>query len=292
MTQPNLGGQTAVVTGANSGVGRSATELIAGAGARVIMVCRSRERGEEARDALLRSQADAKLELEIADLVDLTQVRGLGERLAARLESVDILVNNAGVWRQRLETSPDGFEVTFATNHLAHFLLTDLLLERLLAGRGRVVNVSSEAHRRGDFRRADIEAVARGGAWKNGIQAYGDSKLANVLFTRGLVARTGPRGLTANAIHPGVLSTRIWNQNSGPISVMMRAMKWIMSKPDVGGRAVMHQVAAADLDQVTQVTGRYFKVEREVEPSAQALDDSLVDELWERSSGWVGRDPA
>ena len=280
-------GQIAIVTGANSGVGRSTTERLAAAGAHVTMVCRSRERGERASAQIRKEHPGASLVLEVADLVDQVQVRALGERLASVLDHVDILVNNAGVWRQHRETSPDGFEVTFATNHLGHFLLTHLLLDRLRAGRGRIVNVSSEAHRRGDFRRAEMEAVAQGDAWRNGIQAYGDSKLANVLFTTELVRRFGEEGISANAVHPGVLATRIWNQNSSPISLMMRVFKIFMAKPDVGGGAVLHLVEDPARD---GVTGRYFKVEEEMEPASAARDEALARELWERSVGWTGVD--
>ncbi len=280
-----LSGKTAVVTGANSGVGRSATELICAAGAHVIMVCRSQSRGERAREEILRSQKDARLELEVADLVDLAQVRGLGERLSGRLDRVDLLINNAGVWRQSRETSPDGFEVSFATNHLSHFLLTHLLLPPLLEHQGRVINVSSEAHRRGDFRRSTIDSIARGEAWKNGIQAYGDSKMANILFTRGLVQRYGSRGLTAAAVHPGVLATRIWNQNSGPLSWLMRAAKPLLAKPSVGGQAVAR---LATHPRPEEVTGLYFKIEEEVEASAQAQDVDLANQLWDKSVEWTG----
>ncbi|MDX1579404.1 MAG: SDR family NAD(P)-dependent oxidoreductase [Gemmatimonadota bacterium] len=281
-----LSGRIAVVTGANSGVGKSAARLLGEAGAEVVMVCRSRVRGERARVELQQSAA-ADVVLEIADLSSQADVRALGERLATRLERLDILVNNAGVWRQRLEGSPEGFELTFATNHLGHFLLTHLLLDRLAAGRGRIVNVSSEAHRRGDLRRADLETVARGGDWRGGIQAYGDSKLANVLFTFESVRRWGGRGIAADALHPGVLATRIWNQNSGPISLLMRLFKPFLSSSDVGGKAVMHLVADPASD---GASGRYFKVEEEVEPAPPARDEELARELWERSERWTGLD--
>ncbi len=281
---PEFEGQTAIVTGANSGVGRSATELLAASGARVVMVCRSPERGERARDAIAGSGLPGGVELEITDLADLSQVRALADRLAARLDRLDILVNNAGVWSERRKFSPDGFELTFATNHLAHFLLTLRLLDALRAGRGRVINVSSEGHRRGKLRRASLEEIARGEAWGGGVQAYGDSKLANVLFTFELARRHGGEGITANALHPGVLATRIWNQSVGPISLLMRPMKLFMAKPAVGGKAVL-RLASPDMD---GVSGRYFEIEKEAEPQPQARDEALARELWELSERLVG----
>ena len=286
---PGLGlkGQVAVVTGANSGVGKSAAELLARAGADVTLVCRSRERGKPAladvRQAGAAAGADVRLEL--ADLSRQADVRALADRLAARSPAIDILVNNAGVWLHRREITSDGFEITFATNHLGHFLLTHRLLARLAAGRGRIVNVSSEAHRNGDLRRAPLEAIVRGDAWKGGFQAYGDTKLANALFTFESVRRWASRGITANAMHPGVLRTRIWRKNRSALGLLLNAAKGLMAKPEVGGRAVMRLVEdPARLG----VNGRYFKVEDEVAATAQAYDEDLARELWDRSLEWTG----
>ena len=188
MTHP-LTGQTAVVTGANAGVGRSATEMLLRAGAHVTMVCRSRERGERALAELREASAAGsasphpQIALEIADLSRQADVRAAAGRIADRHPAIDILVNNAGVSQMRPVLSANGFELTFATNHLGHFLLTHLLLEPLEAGRGRIVNVSSRGHRGGDLRRASLDDIARGRAWKGPLQAYADSKLATILFT-------------------------------------------------------------------------------------------------------------
>lgn len=297
----SLKGQVAVVTGANSGVGRSATGMLLEAGAHVTMVCRSRERGERALAELrgVRSRAalggpvsepvagesdGPRIDLELADLSRQEDVRELAERLTARLPAIDILVNNAGVTRPKRVHSPEGFELTFATNHLGHFLLTRLLREGLEAGRGRIVNVSSRGHRSGDLRRAELEDIARGRAWEGALQAYADSKLANVLFTSETARRWGARGITANAVHPGVLATEIWKKTSLAPRLLLLPFTWFMSSPDVGGRAVMNLVADPARD---GVTGRYFHVQREKTPSAQARDESLARELWEHSVEWT-----
>ncbi|MYD00015.1 MAG: SDR family NAD(P)-dependent oxidoreductase [Gammaproteobacteria bacterium] len=297
----SLKGQVAIVTGANSGVGRSAAEMLLGAGAHVTMVCRSRERGERALAELrvARDQAalggqlnellpgdtgGARVDLELADLSRQEDVRALAELLAARLPAIDILVNNAGVTRPQCVQSPEGFELTFATNHLGHFLLTRLLRERLKAGRGRIVNVSSRGHRSGDLRRAGLEDIARGRAWEGALQAYADSKLANVLFTSETARRWGARGITANAVHPGVLATEIWKKTSLGPRLLLLPFTWFMSSPDVGGKAVMNLVEDPSRD---DVTGRYFHVLKEQRPSEQAHDESLARELWERSVEWT-----
>lgn len=304
-----LSGQVAVVTGANSGVGRSAAEMLLGAGARVTMVCRSRERGERAlaelraggpaseprgfgsRTAAVEGTGltaggwpGARVELELADLSRQEDVRELAGRLAARLPAVDILVNNAGISQPRCVPSPEGFELTFATNHLGHFLLTRLLRDRLQAGRGRIVNVSSRGHQSGDLRRAGLEDIARGRAWKGSLQAYADSKLANILFTFETARRWGSRGITANAVHPGVLATEIWKKTSPVAGLLVLPFTWFMAGPEVGGRAVMNLVADPSRD---EVTGRYFHVQREETPSVQARDMALARKLWERSVEWT-----
>lgn len=304
----SLRGQVAVVTGANSGVGRSATGLLLEAGARVTMVCRSRERGERALAELRASaagglrgarnragvdevpdltsgdSAGARVELELADLSRQDDVRALAGRLTARLPEIDILVNNAGVTRPRCVHSPEGFELTFATNHLGHFLLTRLLRERLEAGRGRIVNVSSRGHRSGDLRRAGLEDIARGRAWEGALQAYADSKLANVLFTFEAALRWDSRGITANAVHPGVLATEIWRKTSLAARLLVLPFTWFMASPEVGGKAVLNLVEDPSRD---DVTGRYFHVQREKTPSPQARNEALARELWERSVEWT-----
>ncbi len=299
----SLHGQHAVVTGANSGVGRSATEMLLRAGVHVTMICRSRERGEQAlaelRDMVTadasapegasgrtpREHAPPAVALELADMSSLDDVHAAADRIATRLPAIDILVNNAGISRARCVMSPDGFELTFATNHLGHFLLTHLLLERLAAGRGRIVNVSSKGHRHGDLKRANLDDIARGRAWRGGLQAYGDSKLANILFTAESVRRWGGRGITANAVHPGVLATEIWKKTPALVRIVFHPLTWFMDKPDVGGAAVMNLVGDPARD---DVTGRYFDIEEEMTPSDQARDDGLAQELWDRSVEWTG----
>jgi NAD(P)-dependent dehydrogenase (short-subunit alcohol dehydrogenase family) len=275
----DLSGLPIVVTGANSGVGFSLSRLLVRAGAHVIMVCRSEERGRAALAKLTRGSRPGTAELEIADLSDLSHVRELAARLA-RFDELEALVNNAGVWRNRLERNPAGFEITMATNHLSHFLLTELLIEQVLRGGRRIVNVSSEAHRSGKLARASIEEVIRGDVWKGGLQAYSDSKQANVMFTSELVRRFGDRGLIANSMHPGVLATRIWNKNSGPITLLLRFFKLLMKSPDVGGRAIMRILADPEF---ADLTDTYFNVDKPARAEAPALDEGVALALWDTS---------
>ena len=284
MTGTALSGRTAVVTGANSGLGRSVTELLLAAGAAVTLVCRDRQRGERALAEVSAAHPGAAATLEIADLAALDSVRELGGRLQARPARVDVLVNNAGAWRNRLELTQDGFERTLATNHLGHFLLTHLLLERLQDG-AQIVNVSSEVHRSADLRRAPLEEIVRGRAWKGGFQAYADSKLANVLFTVEAVRRWEGAGITVNAVHPGALATRIWNQNGGALGLLLRTLKVFLRKPEVGGKVVLGLVRRPPSE---RVSGRYFRVDTEAAPHQQAGDPELAAALWQQSAAWSG----
>ena len=282
----SLAGQIAVVTGGNSGVGRSAAELLVRKGVHVTIICRNRERGERAC-AELREAAKptgTEVELQLADLSRQEDVRRVSDRIASNVDRIDILVNNAGISQARRVLSVEGFELAFATNHLGHFLLTRRLRGRLEAGRGRIVNVSSRAHRRGDFRRAPLEDIARGRAWKGGLQAYSDSKLANILFTFESVRRWGGLGITANALHPGVLATDIWKKSPVVARLLFLPLTWLMAGPDVGGRAVMSLVSDPARD---HVTGRYFSVEKEVRAESAARDRELARELWDRSVEWT-----
>ncbi len=277
-----LQGKLCVVTGANSGVGRSASRLLAARGANVVMVCRDRRRGEAARaDIRWGAAKGVDIELELADLASLEDVRRAGERLRSRLDRLDVLVNNAGVYRARREITADGFERTMAVNHLGHFLLTHSLLEALKAAAGRVIVVSSEAHRGGNLTRLPLEDIFRGTGPYRGFQAYSDSKLANVLFTFELARRLdGASEATANALHPGVLATRIWNQNANPASLFMRVMKPFLGSPRRGGEAVARLAGDREL---SGVSGRYFTQLDEVSAAKAAHEKDLAERLWRLS---------
>ena len=276
--------QVIVVTGANSGVGFAASLRFAAAGARVVMVCRDEARGKEARAQILAEHPEAVLDLEIADLADRTSVEALGARLHER-GPLDVLVNNAGVARMELELTEAGLERTMATNHLGHFVLTRRLTDRLVESGGRIVNVSSEGHRRGDLRRTALLDIFRGRVDYNGFQAYCDSKLANVLFTFELDRRFGDRGVSAVALHPGVLSTRIWNKDRSFGLWVARLLKPFMGRPDVGGDAVFRLVADPG---GAALSGGYFKVREQVPAADQAYDDRLAAELWDVSEELAG----
>lgn len=203
---PDQSGRTAVVTGANSGLGFVTARELARRGARVVLACRSEERGTEARERLLRElpEAGARTELRSLDLGDLASVRAFAKELPD--ERLDLLVNNAGVMALPYGRTADGFETQFGVNHLGHFALTGLLLDRLLAAKApRVVTVSSGLHVLGNIDMGDLNSERGYRRWI----AYGRSKTANLLFTRELARRTADTGLVAAAAHPGYAATNL-----------------------------------------------------------------------------------
>lgn len=273
-----------VVSGANSGVGFEATRRLLRAGAEVVMVCRNDSRAQQAAQILRSEQPGARLQVQIADMSSLASVRDLAGRL--RGTGVGALVNNAGVARWQREITDEGFERTLATNHLGAFLLTLELLDDLLAAGGRVINVSSRGHAEGDLRRAPLDDLLRGRVPYGARQAYCDSKLANVLLALELHRRYAGRGLTAVAVHPGVLATPIWNKLGGFLGrIVAPVVKLRMQPPSLGGEAVSRLLLDA---QLRQRSGVYFDVFDEVEASEQARDVALAAALWTASAAAVG----
>lgn len=272
-----------VITGASSGIGYEAALGLARGGVRVVMVCRNRQRGEVARKRLVRIVSDAQADLVIADLSSLRQVRALVGDLITAYRKIDVLVNNAGVYRGRPEMSEDGLERTMAVNHLAHFLLTNLLLPPLRAGKARVITVTSGSHRLAKLKRKPLDQTIKSVGGYSGVQAYADSKLANLLFSFEL-ARREP-DLTAIALHPGVLSTRIWNQNNNLLSLMMRLVKPFMERPARGGERIVRLATAPEF---AHATGRFYNRDREVRAAAGAYDQELAAQLWALSQELTG----
>lgn len=273
-----------VVTGGNSGIGLHTVIGLARQGARVALVSRSRERGEAALEqARAAAGPDARLDLVVGDLGSLASTRALADDLLGRYPALHVLVNNAGLWMTTRTETADGLETTFAVNHLAPFLLTNLLLERLIASSpARIVNVSSEGHRRGRLDWDDLQATRGFGK----VKAYCDSKLANVLFTRELARRLEGTGVTANVLHPGVVNTNLGGNATGVIRWVFDAVgPLFFLTPEQGARTSLHVATSPALD---GVSGRYFKASREVSPSRTARVDADAARLWAVSEALAG----
>lgn len=275
------GERVRVITGANSGVGLDCARRLASRGGTVVMMCRNAERGGPAVDAVRSTSGNPDVHLVVADLASFAQVRDAGAEIARRWPCVDALVNNAGLATLERRITEDGFELTLQVNHLSHFLLTGLLAQPLRAARGRVVNVSSRAHRRSRLAAGSMEELLRGPLPHRGLRAYADSKLANLLFTFELARREAAHGVAATALHPGVLSTAIWDRNRGWTYWAAQLLKRFMEPPTVGGEAAAW---LADDPALTGVTGRYYAKREPERPSRRARDADLGRELWERSA--------
>ncbi|MFB6098526.1 MAG: SDR family oxidoreductase, partial [Salinibacter sp.] len=286
----DMSGTVCVVTGANSGIGKATATELARLGARVVMVCRDEGRGREAQ-AEIRAAAETAqprredaVDLRIADLAVQEEVYHLGEILRAEYDRLDVLVNNAGVFLETRQETVDGIEATFAVNHLAPFLLTHLVLPRIRetagrAGEARIVTVSSEAHRGSSIDFDDINAEESYGA----LQAYGQSKLANILFTHELARRVRGEGILVNTVHPGVVNTNLW-RGSGWVSRLARLFSWLYKRPEEGARSVVYLAASPEVDE----TGQYFKETEVVNPSPEAYDEKAAARLWALSRKMTG----
>ncbi len=281
MTDHPMAGRVCVLTGASSGIGKAASIALAGLGATMVLVARDSRRGETALAEVSAAATGAEPSLELADLALQEQVRSLAQRLSD-LPVIDVLINNAGLVVGRGEYTSDGIERTFAVNHLAPFLLTNLIANKLTAGpSGRVVTVASTAHR---WARLDPEQAALPKIYVP-MLAYGNSKLANILFTRELARRLGDGPVTANCLHPGTVSTKFGQSGSPWLRLGVRIAAPMMGSPEAGGRTVVYLASSAAVD---GQTGGYYVNGKLRRPSPSARDDDLARRLWEVSAKLTG----
>jgi NAD(P)-dependent dehydrogenase (short-subunit alcohol dehydrogenase family) len=279
-------GKVCVITGATSGIGLAAAEALARLGGRIVLVGRNPERGGRALDRLRRRAPSAQASIHYADLERMGEVRRLGAELRAAHGRVDVLVNNAGAQFERRGLTEDGLERTFALNHMAYFLLTHELRERLAAAApARVINVASEAHEgaRLDFSDLNLEHGYSG--WL----AYSRSKLANILFTRELADRLRPAGVTANAVHPGFVASRFGYNNPGLFRIRLFLAKRLAISPKEGAKTI---VCLATAPELASATGGYYVRSTMADPSQAAQDAAAARRLWELSNEIAGIAPS
>jgi NAD(P)-dependent dehydrogenase (short-subunit alcohol dehydrogenase family) len=276
--------RTALVTGASSGVGLATARALGRLGATVVLACRDRKRGEEAAASVRRHAGHDNVHLLLADLSSQASVRRLADEFLATGWPLHVLVNNAGIINLRHARTVDGIESVFAVNHLAYFMLTNLLLERLQASApARIVNVASEAHRLGRMDFADLEGERR----FKPMRIYGRSKLANILFTYELARRLDGAPVTANCLHPGTVGTRIGHNNGRIARLLTGVVRPFFRTPEEGAETSVHLASSAAVE---GVTGRYFRDRRAIRSSAQSYDRALATRLWEVSAKMTGLD--
>ena len=273
-------GRVFLVTGASTGIGRVTALELARRGGHVILASRSEARTAPVVEAIRRSTGNPQVEFLPVDLSDLGSVRSAASAFLSRGLPLHVLVNNAGLAGRRGLT-PDGFEITWGTNHLGPFLLTLLLLDRLKqSAPSRIVNVASRAHHRA--RGIDWDAQRLPASSTGGIDEYSVSKLANVLFTKELARRLAGSGVTAYALHPGVVATDIWRELPWGIRHLA---KIFMVSPEEGARTTLH---CATEPEASLASGAYYDSCKPVRPSRAADDPVLARELWRRGVEWTG----
>ena len=286
MGASDMSGKTVVVTGANSGIGLETAAELAQAGARTVLTARDPARGQAAVAEVQRRAGRDDVSLVVFDLASLPSVRTGAAEILERCDRIDVLVNNAGLVLSKRQETEDGFEATFAINHLGPFLLTRLLLDRITeSAPARIVNVSSTAHqgaRRGlDF--DDLQARRR----YRGMQVYSRSKLANIYFTTELARRLAGTNVTANCLHPGTVATGYARDGdaTGVLAFGVRVIKPFVLTPAQGART---SVYLASSPEVGDVTGEYFVKCKAHRTSKVARDPDAARKLWEMSEEMAG----
>ncbi|TVR02500.1 MAG: SDR family oxidoreductase [Deltaproteobacteria bacterium] len=275
---PDLEGRTVVITGANTGIGRTTALALARAGAQIVLAGRSRERTQPVIDAI----GDDKAHFVPLDLASLDSVREGAQGILALDRPIHVLINNAGLAGTRGQTR-DGFELAFGVNHLGHFLLTHLLLDRILASDGaRIVHVASKAHHRA--RRPSFDALRETTRTRTAWPEYCVSKLANVLFNAALHRRLEGSGVVTHALHPGVVASDIWRNVPAPLD---RLIKLFMISDEEGAATTLH---CATSPEAGERSGLYWVRCRTAPTSRLARDEALQEEMWRRSAEWCAID--
>ncbi len=274
--------KTAIVTGANSGIGLETARGLARAGYRTVLFCRNEHKAQAAKADIDASVPGARAEIVLGDLSLQSSVRTAAAEVLDRCERIDVLVNNAGVSLRTPERTAEGRDVLLATNHLGPFLLTNLLLDRLVASApARIVNVASDAHRFSGLHLDDLDAE-RGYGFL-GLVRYGETKLMNILFTRELARRVAGTGVTVNCVHPGAVRT-----NLGDPPAALRALTGLFFLDSVRGAAT--SLAVATGPEFAHVNGSYFVKSKPADAklTKAARNDADAAELWDRSAALVG----
>jgi NAD(P)-dependent dehydrogenase (short-subunit alcohol dehydrogenase family) len=276
-TPQDMKGKVCLITGATQGIGLAAAIDIAKHGPTMVLVARDPKRGEAAVAEVKEKSGNPSVELMLADLSSLASIRRLADTFKAKYDRLHVLINNAGAIAMQRSLTEDGYETTFAVNHLAYFLLTNLLLDVMKASApARIINVSSEAQRQGTINFDDLHGERR----YSGMRAYGQSKLANVLFTYELARRLQGTGVTANCLHPGVVATGFGRNNSGIFKILVQIASPFLLTPEKGARTTVYLATSPDVE---GVTGKYFDKSREKKSIPESYDLAIAKRLWEVS---------
>ena len=281
----SMTGKTCLVTGATSGIGRATATALAAQGAEILVAGRNEQKAKETVAGIRAETGNTRVHYLLADFADLGQVRELARSCKKQTSRLDVLVNNAGAYFPTHQDTPYGVERTFVVNHLAPFLLTNLLLQTLQeSAPARIVNVASDAHKGGTL---DLDNLASGrGSF--GFRAYARSKLANILFTYELARRLDGRQVAVNAVHPGGVATDLWKTN---FPVVGPALKWVTGlfalTPEQGADTVIYLASSPEVD---GISGKYFANREPIPSSDESYDEEVAGRLWRVSMSLTALD--
>lgn len=266
-----------VITGANSGIGYETTKALAALGAFIVMVCRDEEKAAAARNSIAAETGNQGIDIVICDFSVQSDIRKAASEILEKYDQIDVLINNHGFIAAEREETVDGYEKTLAVNHLGFFLFTALLMDAIhKAGSARIINVSSEAHRRGSFDPENIQL-------ENGfspMKAYANSKLFNIMFTKELALRLKDTQVTANCLHPGVVATNFASSGSLVMRVLFGIGKLFMKTPEQGARTSIWLATSRETE---GGNGAYFRNRKAATPSSAARNEQDQKKLWQIS---------
>lgn len=273
-----MNGKVVMITGANSGIGKHTAIALAKMGATIIMVCRNGKRGEKALEDIKEKTKSDKIELFLADLADQNSIAAMVVNFKKKYDKLHVLINNAGLFLTKRSTTFEGYESTFAINHLGHFLLTYLLLDTLKASAPvRIINVASAAH---NFAKINFDDINMENNY-SAIRAYANSKLYNILFTYELARRLGNTGITVNALHPGTVRTNFGKNNDGKLfKLLFKFFGLFMIGAKKGARTSIYLANSANVE---NKTGKYYVKRKERKSSKISYDRSVQERLWQIS---------
>lgn len=285
-TNARLDGAVCVITGATSGVGYQAALRIAEGGANLVLVARDRDKAARVRDEIVATY-QVRADIVIADLSRLAQVRSAAQHILETCPRIDLLINDAGVHCTRRELTPDGHEMAFGVNHLASFLLTRLLLDRMIdSAPARIIQVGSEGHRFGGL---DLDDITWQRRRYRGLQGYGASKTAQLLTVQEFARRLAGSGVTINAVHPGAVRSAIGSNNGWLYRTYSRLLiQPLLKDPAISGNAIYYLAAAPEM---AGVSGRFFNLTTEELPAAHARNESAAARVWALSVAATGELP-
>ncbi len=277
-----MAGKVCLITGGTSGIGEVTARELARMGGKVVITARDEIKGNKAVERIRADSGSPEIEALVADLSSQSQIRSLADAFMRLHHRLDVLVNNAGAIYLRRSLSPDGIEMTFAVNHLAPFLLTNLLLDMIIkSAPARIINVASNSHEGQEIDFADLESQRNYGF----MGTYGKSKLANILFTYELDRRLAGSGVTVNAVHPGFVGTNMGANNGWLVKIFLPITRLWAQSPEEGADTSIYLASSPE---VQGVSGKYFYQEKSVPSSLNSHDELNAKQLWEVSAEMTG----